>query len=171
MSQHSDSNQQPLSPMELLMSEEWLRKAVESEDKVKGNIGAGLDWGDAFGELMLNPELLGRLTALRISLNREIRLLLNDWNLGTATDSAAKTARSLLLEKLKSPTPLLREKISVVLQNSELFGEEFISNHGVLRELIAVMLQQEDWKTISRVAGDFLSAQIMSQATSEKISV
>jgi hypothetical protein len=56
------------------------------------------------------------------------------------------------------------------LHNSELFGEEFISNHGVLRELITEMLTQEDWKTISDVAGNFLSAQIMRQATEEKIS-
>lgn len=171
MSQHLDSNQQPLSPLDLLMNEEWLRKAVKSEDKVRGNIGAGLDWGTAFGELMLNPELLGHLTTLRISLNREIRLLLNDWNLGTATPTAAKTARLLLLEKLKSPTPKVRSRISAILHSSELFGEEFISNHGLLRELITVMLTVEDWKTISRVAGDFLSAQIMSQAESEKISV
>ncbi|MBW4505529.1 MAG: hypothetical protein KME64_03315 [Scytonematopsis contorta HA4267-MV1] len=169
MSQQLDNNQQPFNPMKLLMSEEWLRKVVESEDKVKGNIGAGLDWGDAFGKLMLNPELLGRLTALRISLNREIRLLLSDWNLGSATDSAVKTARSLLLEKLKSPTLLVQEKISAVLHTDELFGEEFISNHDVLQELISTMLEQEDWKTISRTAGDFLSAEIMSKATSQKI--
>jgi hypothetical protein len=56
------------------------------------------------------------------------------------------------------------------LHNSELFGSEFISNHGILRELIAVMLTVSDWKTISRVAGEFIEAQIMSQATEEKIS-
>ncbi|NJL10395.1 MAG: hypothetical protein HC908_10115 [Calothrix sp. SM1_7_51] len=56
------------------------------------------------------------------------------------------------------------------MDNSDLFGEEFIPNHEVLRELIGVMLTVEDWETISRVAGDFLSAQIIHQATSEKIS-
>ncbi|BAY06664.1 hypothetical protein NIES19_59470 (plasmid) [Anabaena cylindrica PCC 7122] len=79
--------------MDLLSDEQWLRKAVEAEDKVGGNIGAGLDWGSGFGDLMLNLELLGRLTTLRISLNREVRLLLNDWNLGTATKIIVKTAR------------------------------------------------------------------------------
>lgn len=170
MSQHEDSNQQAPSPLDELMSEEWLRKAVESEDLVRGNIGAGLSWGNIFGELMLNPELFGRLTTLRISLNREIRLMLTEWDLGTARKSATETARSLLLNKLKSPTPLVRSKINAVLENSELFGEEFIPNHEVLRELIGVMLTVEDWETISRVAGDFLSAQIINQATSEKIS-
>jgi len=70
--------------MDLLFDEKWLRKAVEAEDKVAGNIGAGLDWGSGFSDLMLNLELLGRLTTLRVSLNREVRLLLNNWNLGTA---------------------------------------------------------------------------------------
>ncbi|GAB1538862.1 hypothetical protein NUACC21_15260 [Scytonema sp. NUACC21] len=68
----STSNQdKAVNPMDLLKDEEWFRKAIEAEDKVGGNIGAGLDWGSAFGELMLNLELLGRLKTLRISLNRE----------------------------------------------------------------------------------------------------
>ncbi|MBC1281431.1 hypothetical protein GNF10_37350, partial [Nostoc sp. UCD121] len=78
---------------DLLFDDRWLRKAVEAEDKVGGKIGAGLDWGSGFGDLMLNFELLGRLTTLRVSLNREVRLLLNNWNLGTATKIAVKTAR------------------------------------------------------------------------------
>ncbi|MEA5628421.1 hypothetical protein VB740_36675, partial [Nostoc sp. UHCC 0251] len=78
--------------MSQLFDEESLRKSVEAEDKVGGNIGAGLDWGSAFGSLMGNLELLGRFTTLRISLNREVRLLLNNWNLGTATKIAVKTA-------------------------------------------------------------------------------
>lgn len=50
--------------MDLLKDEEWLRKAIEAEDKVGGNIGAGLDWGTAFGELMVNLELRERILAV-----------------------------------------------------------------------------------------------------------
>jgi hypothetical protein len=74
--------------MGLLFDEKCLKKTVETEDKVGGNIEAGLDRGSAFGSLAFNLELWGRFTTLRISLNREVRLLLNNWNLGTATKIA-----------------------------------------------------------------------------------
>jgi len=78
------------SPMDLLFDEESLLLGIEAEDAVGGNIGAGLDWGSAIGQLMLNPGLFSRLTTLRVSLNREVRWakprlrrsLLNDWKKG-----------------------------------------------------------------------------------------
>jgi hypothetical protein len=151
--------------MDLLSDEQWLRKAVKAEDKVGGNIGAGLDWGSGFGDLMLNLELLGRLTTLRISLNREVRLLLNDWNLGTATKIIVKTARDRLIQRLRLPTPEVRESILIVLAKDELFGEEFISNREILRELLGVLLKQEDWETIAAIATDSLKERIMYQVS------
>ena len=159
-----------VNPMDLLFDEEWLRKGVEAEDKVGGNIGAGLDWGSGFGDLMLNLELLGRLTTLRISLNREVRLLLNNWNLGTATKIAVKTAREKLLQRLRLPTPEVNEHILVVLGTDEFYGQEFISNREILRELLAVLFKQEDWETIAAVAADSLKERIMHQVSIEKIS-
>jgi hypothetical protein len=168
--QSTFNQENAVNPMDLLFDEKWLRKAVEAEDKVGGNIGAGLDWGSGFGDLMLNFELLGRLTTLRISLNREVRLLLNNWNLGTATKIAVKTARDRLLQRLRLPTPEVREQILIVLGKDELYGEEFISNREILRELLAVLLKQEDWETIAAVAADSLKETIMYQVSVEKIS-
>ncbi|KAF3888379.1 MULTISPECIES: hypothetical protein [Nostocales] len=167
----STSNQNnAVNPMDLLLDEEWFRKAIEAEDKVGGNIGAGLDWGSAFGELMLNFELLGRLKTLRISLNREVRLLLNNWNLGTATTIAVKTAKEKLLQRLRLPTSDVRERILAVLAMDELYCQEFICDRQILRELVGVLLTQEDWETIAAVAADSLKAQIMQQVSFEKIS-
>ncbi|MBD2415961.1 hypothetical protein FACHB389_30625 [Nostoc calcicola FACHB-389] len=168
--QNAFNQENAVNPIDLLFDEEWLRKAVEAEDKVGGNIGAGLDWGSGFGDLMLNLELLGRLTTLRISLNREVRLLLNNWNLGTATKIAVKTAREKLLQRLRLPIPEVREHILVVLETDELYGQEFISNREILRELLAVLLKQEDWETIAAVAADSLKERIMHQVSIEKIS-
>ncbi|MCW9681922.1 hypothetical protein FJR41_014145 [Dolichospermum planctonicum UHCC 0167] len=39
------SNQELANPMDLLLNEEWLRKSIQTEEEVGGNIGAGLDWG------------------------------------------------------------------------------------------------------------------------------
>ncbi|PMB51675.1 hypothetical protein CEN39_13970 [Fischerella thermalis CCMEE 5201] len=168
--QSAFNQENAVNPMDLLFDEEWLRKAVEAEDKVGGNIGAGLDWGSGFGDLMLNLEVLGRLTTLRISLNREVRLLLNNWNLGTATKIAVKTAREKLVQRLRLPTPEVKEHILVVLGTDELYGQEFISNREILRELLAVLLKQEDWETIAAVAADSLKERIMHQVSVEKIS-
>jgi hypothetical protein len=164
------SQESTLSLMGLLLDEEWLRKAVEAEDKVGGNISAGLDWGSAFGNLILNFELLGRLTTLRISLNREVRLLLNNWNLGTATKIAVKTARERIIEKLRFPTPEVRENILATLKKDELYGDEFISNREMLRELLGLLLKEDDWETIAAVAADSLKKEIIHQAVGEKIS-
>jgi hypothetical protein len=114
--------------------------------------------------------LFYRLKTLRISLNREVRLLLKDWNLGTATSIASATAREKLLERFRLPTPDVRENIQAVLQRDELFGEEFISNHQVLRELLGVILTAEDWEMIASVAANSLKQQIMQQVLVEKIS-
>lgn len=158
-------SEQFASPMDLLFNEESLLLGIEAEDAVGGNISAGLDWGSAIGQLMLNPGLFSRLTTLRVSLNREVRLLLKDWNLGTVTSVATSTARECLLQKLRMPTPQVRERIEAILQRDELYGEEFISNRQVLHELILVMLTQEDWETIAAVAADSLKVQIMHQAS------
>ena len=164
-------NQELANPMDLLLNEEWLRKSIKAEEEVGGNIGAGLDWGSGFDQLLLNPELFYRLKTLRISLNREVRLLLKDWNLGTATFIASATAREKLLERFRLPTSTVKEHIQAVLQRDELFGEEFISNHQVLRELLGVMLTEKDWEIIASVAADSLKQQIINQVLVERISV
>ncbi|MCE2719755.1 MAG: hypothetical protein ACK5RY_07555 [Dolichospermum sp.] len=163
-------NQELANPMDLLLNEEWLRKSILAEEEVGGNIGAGLHWGSGFEQLLLNPELFYRLKTLRISLNRELRLLLKDWNLGTATSIAFATAREKLLGRFRLPTSTVKEHIQAVLQKDELFGEEFISNHQVLRELLGVMLTAEDWEIIASLAADSLKQQIMQQVLVERIS-
>ncbi|MFN7529416.1 MAG: hypothetical protein ACK5QA_18620, partial [Dolichospermum sp.] len=162
-------NQELANPMDLLLNEEWLRKSILAEEEVGSNIGAGLDWGSGFSQLLLNPELFYRLKTLRISLNRELRLLLKDWNLGTATSIAFATAREKLLGRFRLPTSTVKEHIQAVLQKDELFGEEFISNHQVLRELLGVMLTAEDWEIIASLAADSLKQQIMQQVLVERI--
>ncbi|BAZ33958.1 hypothetical protein NIES4074_64720 (plasmid) [Cylindrospermum sp. NIES-4074] len=167
----SNSNQESaVNAMDLLLDEKWFRKSIQGEGEVGGNIGAGLDWLGVFDQLLLNPELFYRLKTLRISLNREVRLLLKGWNLGTVTSTAFATARGKLLERLRLPTPNVREHIQAVLQMDELFGEEFISNHQVLRELLGVMLTQEDWEMIASVAADSLKQQMMQQVLVKTIS-
>ncbi len=59
---------------------------------------------------------------------------------------------------------------SATLKSNELYGEEFISNREILRELLGLLLKQEDWETIAAVAADSLKQEIRHQAVSDKIS-
>ncbi len=43
--QSTPNQDNAINPMDLLKDEEWLRKAIEAEDKVGGNIGAFLRLG------------------------------------------------------------------------------------------------------------------------------
>lgn len=165
----SDSGAELTNIEDLLVNEEWLRKGVLAEEEVE-NIGAGLCSDSLLELLLVNPESYFRLKTLRISLNREVRLLIQNWNLGTATSTATTTAREKLLTRLKLPTPDVKTHIEAVLLKDELFGEEFISNRQILRELVGVMLTQEDWESIASVAADSLRQQIMQQVVVEKVS-
>ena len=75
-----------------------------------------------------------------------------------------------MLQRLRLPTPDVRERILAVLEMDELYCEEFISNQQILRELLGILLTQSDWETIAAVAADSLKAQIMQQVSFEKIS-
>jgi len=155
--------------MDLLLNKEWLESSIKAEEEV-GNIGAGF-CSDALLEMALvNPELYFRLKTLRISLNREVRLLIQNWNLGPVASTATASAREKLWTRLRLPTPDIRQNIEAVLLKDELFGEEFISNRQVLQELVGIMLNQEDWESIASVAADSLRQQIMQQVVVEKIS-
>ena len=99
-----------------------------------------------------------------------VDLRLHNWNLGTATRVAVKTAKEKVLQRLRLPAPDVRERILAVLEMDELYCEEFISDQQILRELVGVLLTQSDWETIAAVAADSLRAQIMQQVSVEKIS-
>ncbi len=60
--------------IELLFSREAIQAAILAEEKSDCDAAAGLDWGreKVFVGFLKDPALLGRLTCLRVSLNREI---------------------------------------------------------------------------------------------------
>ncbi|BAY50417.1 hypothetical protein SAMD00079811_80460 (plasmid) [Scytonema sp. HK-05] len=157
--------------IDLLFGEGWLEDAVCIEDEANCTIGAGLDWGSAFAPLMLNKTLFGRLSTLRVSLNREVRLIIETWDLGIGTFSATETARARIKERLLSPTPELIPHLSATLLQDDLYGEEFISNREALKSLLAVLLTDFDREEIAEKAANSIRTQVMSQVNfSEKVS-
>ncbi|MGH1393620.1 MAG: hypothetical protein ACRAVC_06245 [Trichormus sp.] len=157
--------------MNLLFREGWLEEAVCIEDEVNCSIGAGLDWGSALAPLMLNLPLLSRLSTLRISLNREVKLIIETWDLGIGTKAATETARRRIKDKLLSPTPEIMPQLEATLLQDDLYGEEFISNRKVLQSLLALILTDSDREEIADKAANSIRTQVMSQMSfSEKLS-
>ncbi len=156
----------------LLFGEGWLEEAVRIEEEVNVTIGAGLDWGSALAPLMLNLPLLSRLSTLRVSLNREVRLIIETWDLGIGTKAATETARAIIKQRLLSPTPELVPYLESALLQDDLYGEEFISNHEVLKSLLAVLLTDSDREEIAVATANSIHLQVVSQVNFlEKISV
>ena len=172
MSKQEEMNYTVSKPLDLLFDDNYLKEAVAAEALVGGNIGAGLDWGSAYPSLLFNLPLLGRLTTLRVSLNREIRLTIETWNLGVGASQALIAARACIKEKLISPPGEVIPHLQAVLQQDDLYGEEFISNREVLRSLLKVLLTDTDWEAIAQAAGNSVREQVLSQSSmDEKVSV
>lgn len=142
--------------IELLFNRESIEAAIRAEEEADCDIGAGLDWGSnkAFTAFVKNPALLHRMTVLRISLNREIRQMLQGWNLGVGEKKAIETARTRILSRLQLPPQQAIPILESILMRDDLYNEEFISNNQVLQELLSVLCDRSDWEEIATVAGN-----------------
>jgi hypothetical protein len=157
-----DSDISSVEAWDLLFGEGTLDEDVRIEEEANCTIGAGFDWGKASGFLMLNTGLFHRLNTLRISLNREAKLLLSQLNLGVGTKSAYSCAKERILGKLQLPTPSIQEHLQAVLLQDDLYREEFISNHEVLLKLLETLLNVSDWEAIAQAAGNSVREQVLS---------
>jgi hypothetical protein len=137
---------------DLLFGKDTSDEDVRIEEEANCTIGAGLDWGSAEGKLLLNLPLLGRLTTLRVSLNREIRLIIETWDLGVGATTALIAARDRIKEKLISPPDVVIPHLQAALQQDDLYGEEFISNREVLQSLLKTLLTESDWEAMREAA-------------------
>ncbi|MEA5574590.1 hypothetical protein [Calothrix sp. UHCC 0171] len=139
--------------VELLFGKGTLDNNVQIEEELEvGNIGAGLDWGSTQAKLLLNPGLYWRLKTLRISLNREIRLTIDSWDLGIGEEAAKEVARICIKEKLASPSAEIIPHLEAVLKKDDLYSEEFISNRTVLQSLLELLLTDSEREKIAIAA-------------------
>ncbi|NES95475.1 MAG: hypothetical protein F6K32_09630 [Desertifilum sp. SIO1I2] len=156
--------------MDLLFAPESLLVAIRLEDETDSDVMVGLDWGSDLSKFLENPALFGRLTQLRVSLNREVRLLLEEWNLGVGTNSALTSARAILMERLQTPTPDALPVLQRILTQDELYKDELISDRNPLRSLLTVLLTDSDWEMIANSAAHSIRMQIMHRGDTARIS-
>jgi hypothetical protein len=156
--------------IELLFNRESIQAAIRAEEEADCDVSAGLDWGElchgdtdrwqdsrnnkAFAAFMKNPALLHRMTVLRVSLNREIRQMLQEWNLGVGEKKAIATARTRILSRLQLPQQKAIPVLETILMRDDLYSNEFIDDSQVLQELLSVLCDREDWEAIATVAGN-----------------
>ncbi|PAX54615.1 hypothetical protein [Brunnivagina elsteri] len=150
--------------IELLFNRESIQAAIRAEEEADCDVSAGMDWGNnkAFVAFMKNPALLHRMTVLRVSLNQEIRQMLQGWNLGVGEEKAMSddkpygyaTARTCLFSRLQLPQQQAIPALETILMRDDLYSEEFISDRKVLQELLSLLCDRKDWEEIATVAGN-----------------
>ena len=166
-----NNNQNVAEAINLLFNPVSLQEAIQIEDETDCDITAGLDWGLAIPALLQNPGMFGRLTQLRVSLNRELRLLLKEWNLGIGEKTALEVAQKRLIQRLQLPEPIALSALQEILKQDELYNvEEFISNRDLLKSLLSILLLAIDWEEIAVSAANSVQEQIFYQIGINQIS-
>ncbi|WP_242039659.1 hypothetical protein [Anabaena sphaerica] len=150
-----NNNQNVAAAIDLLFNPASLQVAIQIEDETDCDVTAGLDWGLAIPALLQNPGMFARMTQLRVSLNRELRLLLKEWNLGIGEKTALEVAQKRLIQRLQLPEPAALSALQEILKQDELYNvEEFISNRYVLKSLLTILLLDSDWEKIAVAAAN-----------------
>jgi hypothetical protein len=166
-----NNNQNVAEAINLLFNPTSLQEAIQIEDETDCDVTAGLDWGLAIPALLQNPGMFGRLTQLRVSLNRELRLLLKEWNLGIAEKTAVEVAQKRLIQRLQLPESIALSALQKILKQDELYNvEEFISNRDVLKSLLTILLLASDWEEIAIAAANSVREQVIYQLGINQIS-
>jgi hypothetical protein len=108
------------------------------------------------GNLLADLPMLGRMTTLRVSLNREARLIIESWDLGTGAGMACDAVRACIREKLISPSAAAIPHLEAILQQDDLYTQEYISNRDVLLTLLDILLTEADWEMIKAKSCKFI---------------
>ena len=166
-----NNNQNVAEAINLLFNPTSFQEAIQIEDETDCDVTAGLDWGLAIPALLQNPGMFGRMTQLRVSLNRELRLLIKEWNLGIGEKIALEIAQKRLIQRLQLPQPVALSALQDILKQDELYNvEEFISNRDLLKSLLSILLLASDWEEIAVSAANSVQEQIFYQIGINQIS-
>ncbi|GCL36984.1 hypothetical protein SR1949_20900 [Sphaerospermopsis reniformis] len=166
-----NNNHNVAAAIDILFNPTSLQEAIEIEDETDCDVTAGLEWGLAVPALLQNPGMFGRLTQLRVSLNRELRLLLQEWNLGIGEKTALEVAQKCLIQRLQLPEPVALSGLQDILKQDELYNiYEFISNRDVLKSLLSILLLDSDWQEIAVAAANSVREQVIYQVGINQIS-
>ncbi|NET70015.1 MAG: hypothetical protein F6K62_02890 [Sphaerospermopsis sp. SIO1G2] len=166
-----NNNHHVIAAIDLLFNPASLQAAIDIEDQTDCDVTAGLEWGLAVPAFLTNPALLGRLTKLRLSLNQELRLLLQEWNLGMGEKTALEVAQQRLIQRLQLPENNVILALQDIFKQDELFDAgELISNRDLLKSILGILLLDTDWEEIALAAANSVKEQVIYQVSVNQIS-
>ena len=144
--------------MDLCRDEDWVREAARIEDECNGQVEAGLatkayaaaKYDDSLGEVRQALRLQMRVQSILFS---ELRLWMEEWDIGISFEDTYTEARQLVRAHLKQPTPLLKDWVEAVLAE-DIQAKELTEKpiRDQTRTQLSLMMTDGDWATLAQVA-------------------
>ncbi len=133
--------------MDLFQNGTWVREMVRQENEAGCDIGAGVEWGANLDKVFVNPGAAQDLVLIRLMIVRSLKNLLIECNLGTATSAAIERGKTLLMEKIQNPSPILQTQLLSLLENPNRY-----ENCSDIKALVRSLLTEEEWEQIAQFA-------------------
>jgi hypothetical protein len=146
--------------MDLCCNEAWVREAAQIEAECDGRIEAGIamkdyaaaKYDDARNDIRKELRQQMRIQSILFS---ELRLWMEEWDIGISFEETYTAARQLLRAHLKNPTSDLNDWLVTLLAEDR--QTQTLDNKPVraqAREWLALMMTDSDWEALAQVAAD-----------------
>ncbi|MGI8936252.1 MAG: hypothetical protein ACR2FS_19500 [Phormidesmis sp.] len=163
--------------MDLCCDEGWVRESAQIEAECDGRIEAGLAM-KAYAAAKYDDSLGGVRQGLRQQMRVqsilfcELRLWLEEWDIGGSFEDTYTEARQRVRGHLKQPSSALEGWVKAVLAEDEQAQE--LSEKPVraqTRAQLFLMMTDEDWKILAQVAADIASASVLKASKADPQSI
>jgi hypothetical protein len=157
---NSPPEEPPSKPLNWFLSEARVQELIRIEEECGCDIGAGRNWGTQMGMFLQNPVEMERLAQLRDRILYEFRLLLNEWELGTITDTLNSIGQQRLIERFRQPLPETQARLWHLFERSQATRWEHSSAATSLandartevRAVMARTMTAADWQALRQAA-------------------
>jgi len=144
--------------MDLCRNETWVRESARIEAECDGRIEAGLSM-KAYAEAKYDASLsdvrkaMHRQMRIQSILFSELRLWMEEWEMGSAFEATYTEARQLIRAHLKQPSPELQNWVEAVLTEDDR-AEDLAASpiRTQTRAQLSLMMTDQDWATLAQVA-------------------
>jgi hypothetical protein len=159
--------------MDLCFNDAWLREAVAIEDRVNGQVEAGLgmqEYSRAVNALTSDQsQQLRQQVRVQSILFTSLRQWMETWDLGAGFDATYAIARQLIRAHLVHLTLSQEACIETFLADETQTDSTGNERQEKLVAMLSEMFTQEDWQVMAKAASQSISSRVLSagQAKSE----
>jgi hypothetical protein len=146
--------------MDLCCNEAWVREGAQIEAECDGQIEAGLalkdyaaaKYDDAHNDVR---QVLRQQMRLQSILFSELRLWMEEWEIGISFEETYTVARQLVRSHLKNPSSNLNDWLEALLAEDRQTSVMAVRPvRTQTRERLSLMLTNDDWQRLAQVAAD-----------------